>query len=286
MLKGQNCLITGATRGLGSHIASAFWKAGANLFLLSRSKEALDAFVDRFPKQSGQFIATMEADLNDPAVPKRIIKAVRLSFPVLDVMVNNAAMQGPIGALWANDWPAWQETVQVNLLSPVALCRLSVPWMEEDGKGKIINLSGGGATGPRAFFSAYATAKAGLVRFSETLAQETKSLRIDVNCIAPGAMHTTMVEEVLKAGAAASGDKEYGLALNVHEKGGALPQKAADLAVFLASSASDGITGKLISAIWDPWESFSERIEELQASDIYTLRRIIPKDRGMEWGER
>ena len=62
--------------------------------------------------------------------------------------------------------------------------------------------------------------------------------------------------------------------------------KAIALAVFLASRASDGLTGKLLSAVWDPWETLPEHLAELQQSDIYTLRRIVPKDRGLDWGER
>ena len=61
-------------------------------------------------------------------------------------------------------------------------------------------------------------------------------------------------------------------------------ERGASLCVFLASAASDGITAKLISAVWDPWESLSEHVDELRDSDIYPLRRIVPKDRGEGWG--
>jgi 3-oxoacyl-[acyl-carrier protein] reductase len=158
--------------------------------------------------------------------------------------------------------------------------------MAKTGRGKVINLSGGGAASPRANFTAYATAKAGLVRFSETLSEETRDAGVDVNCIAPGAMDTEMLSEVVKAGAAAAGQKEYDLALKVSKTAGNSLERAAALCVFLASEASDGITGKLISAIWDPWETLAEHLGELQKTDIYTLRRIVPKDRGMNWGGR
>jgi len=202
----------------------------------------------------------------------------------LDVLVNNAGMLTPIGKVWDNDWHEWEMTIRVNLLAPVELCRACVPWMSARRQGKIINISGGGATRPRPHFSAYATAKAGLVRFSETLAHEVRDRQVQVNCVAPGAMNTEMLQAVLRAGPEHVGALEYAEALKQAETGGALPQRAAELCVFLASAASDGITGTLLSAVWDPWESLPERVHDVQNSDIYTLRRIVPSDRGLPWG--
>jgi NAD(P)-dependent dehydrogenase (short-subunit alcohol dehydrogenase family) len=156
--------------------------------------------------------------------------------------------------------------------------------MIESGGGSIINLSGGGASGPRPNFSAYATAKSGLVRFSETLAQELLTYNISVNCIAPGAMSTTMLDEVARAGAEASGASEYNQAVKIRREGGASLQNVADLCLFLTSPAARGITGKLISAAWDPWPTLLQHCAELAGSDVYTLRRIVPQDRGLAWG--
>jgi 3-oxoacyl-[acyl-carrier protein] reductase len=156
--------------------------------------------------------------------------------------------------------------------------------MIEQGGGSIINLSGGGATGPRANFSAYATAKTGLVRFSETLAEELRPYNVRVNCIAPGAMNTAMLNEVVDRGADAAGQKEYAQAVKVKQSGGASMQRVAQLCLFLVSDAARGISGKLISAVWDPITSLPEHLDELSGSDIYTLRRIVPKDRGKTWG--
>jgi NAD(P)-dependent dehydrogenase (short-subunit alcohol dehydrogenase family) len=157
--------------------------------------------------------------------------------------------------------------------------------MNRPGGASIINLSGGGATGPRANFSAYATAKAGLVRFSETIAEELKGCGIRVNCIAPGAMKTAMLQEVMLRGNAA-GSREATLASEVFAKGGASMDRVADLALFLASGVSKGLSGKLISAVWDNWEQWSHHRDELSQSDVYTLRRIAGRDRGFEWGDK
>ena len=286
-LKGKNIIITGASRGLGVHIAKAMWESGASLLLVARSKDALNDIQKRLESESlpGQVVHIAVADLRLATAIDKIIQKGRRIWKRLDGVVNNAGILGPIGPVWENHWEAWEETLRVNLLAPVALCRACVVWMKESGQGKIINLSGGGATGPRPNFSAYAVAKTGIVRFTEILAEEVMDLNIQVNSIAPGALNTDMLEIVLKEDPENVGVKEYDSALRQRESGGTSPQRAAELCVFLASSASDGITGKLISAIWDPWESLQDHLSDLEQNDIYTLRRIVPQDRGKAWGE-
>lgn len=282
----KTCFITGASRGLGEFLARRFWDAGFNLCLIARSKVGLDTIAHALPDREGQQVICLVCDLANPELVEELAAKVRGCLPRLDVLVNNASIQGPMGPLWENDFSLWQQVIQVDLLAPVALCRAFVSWMRETGGGSIINLSGGGATGPRANFSAYAAAKTGLLRFSETLAEETRPLGIRVNCIAPGAMKTDMLGEVLKKGADAAGEREFAIAKKVFAEGGASMDRVADLALFLAAEASKGITGKLISAVWDDWEHWPEHLEELSSSDVYTLRRIVGRDRGFTWGDK
>jgi NAD(P)-dependent dehydrogenase (short-subunit alcohol dehydrogenase family) len=155
--------------------------------------------------------------------------------------------------------------------------------MKQKGRGKIINLSGGGATNPLPRLSAYAAGKAAVVRLTETLAEELRDFSIAVNAIAPGALNTRLLDEVLQAGPELVGGEFYERALKQRETGGAPLEKGVALCVYLASSDSDGITGKLISALWDPWEKLGHFRSELADSDIYTLRRIIPEDRGKKF---
>ena len=283
-LTGKYCVLTGASRGLGAELAAAFWRSGANLLLVARSEDALRHIVDKLEKQNSQLAVPMAINLAAPESATAIERFARDCFPRLDVLINNAAGQGPIGPVWTNDWNEWVHTVQVDLLAPVALCRLLAPWMIREGGGRILNLSGGGATGPRPNFTAYATAKAGLVRFSETLAEELRPHKVWVNCIAPGPMNTSMLQEVLRQGTAAAGAREIAQALDVQQGAGAPMSRVAELCQFLTSSAADGITGKLISAVWDPWPELPRHLDELNDSDIYTLRRVVPKDRGKTWG--
>jgi NAD(P)-dependent dehydrogenase (short-subunit alcohol dehydrogenase family) len=149
--------------------------------------------------------------------------------------------------------------------------------------GKIINLSGGGATNPLPNISAYAASKAAVVRLTETLAEELRSFAIDVNAIAPGALNTRLLDDVLKAGPEKVGADFYARAIKQLQEGGVPLELGAALCLYLASAESDGVTGKLLSAKWDPWASLHARKSELDSSDIYTLRRIVPEDRGKKW---
>jgi len=282
----KTCLITGSSKGLGEFLAKRFWDAGYNLCLIARSDVGLEQVVTTLPVNKKQQVISLVCDLGDQDQVSELSVKVRGCFSRLDVLINNAAIHGPIGPMWENDFSFWQQTMQVDLLAPVFLCHSFIPWMKETGGGSIINLSGGGATGSRPNFSAYATAKAGLVRFSETLAEETKPFGVRVNCIAPGAMKTALLGEILENGSGAAGEREFTLAHKVFMEGGALMENVADLALFLASDASKGITGKLISAVWDDWEHWPEHLDELSSSDVYTLRRIIGRDRGFTWGDK
>jgi NAD(P)-dependent dehydrogenase (short-subunit alcohol dehydrogenase family) len=166
------------------------------------------------------------------------------------------------------------------------MCRAVLPHFKRHGYGKIVQLSGGGATNPLPRISAYAASKAAVVRFVETLAEEVRGEGIDVNAIAPGALNTRLLDEILQAGPEKVGVEFFDRSMRQKTQGGAPLEQGARLAVFLGAAASDGITGKLISAVWDPWEQLAQHRRDLEATDIYTLRRIVPRDRGRDWGDR
>jgi 3-oxoacyl-[acyl-carrier protein] reductase len=181
------------------------------------------------------------------------------------------------------DWLEWLDGIRINLYGTVLPCRYALPFFRRAGYGKIVNLSGGGATAPLPRISSYATSKAAVVRFTETLAMETAEAHIDVNAIAPGALNTRLLDEVLEAGPERVGQAFYERALKQKDQGGAPLGKGASLTAFLLSGESDGITGRLISAVWDGWADLPQRWPEIARTDVYTLRRIVPKDRGMDW---
>jgi NAD(P)-dependent dehydrogenase (short-subunit alcohol dehydrogenase family) len=281
-LTGRTALVTGASRGLGRAIAGAFRAAGAELLLVARSDDGLRAAAAELRADGRPAVVhTLAADLADPAAPARVAAEAARLWRRLDVLVNNAAVAGPIGPLAGSDPAVWEHAVRVNLLSVVDLCRCCLPRMGRGGR--VVNLSGGGATEARPNFTAYATAKAGLVRFSETLAAELAPAGITVNCVAPGPLDTDMQQDIRDAGPDRAGSREYERSLAQAGTGDAPLRRAAALCVLLASDAAAGVTGRLVSAVWDPWPDLPARAADLAVTDIYTLRRVTPAERGRDW---
>lgn len=286
-LEGRAAVVTGANQGLGEVIARAYVEAGANLFLCARDEEKLLKVQEELRRicKPGQKVEALRADVSRREDVDQVASRALEAFPQIHILVNNAGVYGPKGRIEDVDWNEWAHAIEVNLFGSVLVARAFLPHFRKNRYGKIIQLSGGGATAPLPFISAYAASKAAIVRFAETLAEEVKEDGIDVNSLAPGALNTRLLDEVLEAGPDKVGKIFYERSLKQKTEGGAPLKRGAELSVFLASASSDGITGKLISAVWDPWEQFPDHLEELKKADIYTLRRIVPKDRGMDWGD-
>ena len=290
-LAGRSAIVTGASQGLGREIAQRFLAAGANVALCARTAADVEAVTvalrTDFPDQK---VVAQTCDVADTGEIDSMFDSVLAAFGGFDIVVNNAGVHGPIGQIGEIDWAAWQQAIAVNLLGAAYCCHRAVKHFKERGpsppRGKIINLSDGGATAPQPGISAYGASKAGLVRFTETLAAEVRPFGIDVNAVAPGALATRLMTELNAAGPERIGADQHALVKEMVAQGGMSMARAADLCVYLASSASDGITGRLISAAWDPWPFTPDRGRELMASDIYTLRRITERDRGLDWGDK
>jgi NAD(P)-dependent dehydrogenase (short-subunit alcohol dehydrogenase family) len=286
-LKGRNAIITGGSQGLGLAIAHAYVAAGASLLLCARDAGGLNAARQELIARASpeQIIHTEVADVSQPEDVEHLMATALRIFTQVHILVNNAGVYGPKGLIEHVDWSAWVKAIEVNLFGSVLLCRAVLPHFKAHHYGKIVQLSGGGATNPLPRISAYAASKAAIVRFAETLAEEVREDNIDVNAIAPGPLNTRLLDEVLAEGPDAVGQVFYDRALKQKIDGGAPLERGAELAVFLGSAASDGVTGKLLSAMWDPWETLPQHLNDLQQTDAYTLRRIVPKDRGLAWGD-
>lgn len=287
VLAGRGAIITGANRGFGLAIARAYVQAGANVAICGREAASLATARAGLVALAapGQVVMAETADVAKFTDVTRLATRAIAALGRVHILVNNAGVYGPKGRIEDVDWKAWSDAIAINLHGSVLVCRALLPHFRSHRYGKIVQLSGGGATNPLPNLSAYAASKAAIVRFAETLAGETADDHIDVNTVAPGALNTRLLDEVLEAGPEKVGKAFYEKSLKQKADGGAPLERGAALAVWLGSAASDGITGRLISAIWDPWETLAERREELAPSDIYTLRRIIPKDRGKTWGD-
>jgi NAD(P)-dependent dehydrogenase (short-subunit alcohol dehydrogenase family) len=284
-LSGRSALITGASQGLGLEIARAYVRAGASVCICGRTAEPLERARQELVALAGDAsrVLAVQADVAREDSVQALAERALEQFPELTALVNNAGIYGPMGGLEEVDWDAWVQAIQINLLGSVLAARALVAHFKRRGYGKIIQLAGGGASAPMPGISAYAASKAGIVRFAETLAGELRPHNVDVNAMGPGALNTRMLDEVLEAGPERVGQAYYDRAVAQHESGGASPEHGAALACFLASAVSDGVTGKHLSAIWDPWAELPRHRADLE-SDVYTLRRIVPADRGLDWG--
>ena len=287
-LTGRAALVTGANRGLGLEIARAFVAAGGSVMLCARDTGPLEAVGCQMSAlaKTGQSIIWQTCDVtNSEQVFSAVQKSIQ-KFGGLQILVNNAGVYGPFGPIESVDWTEWVRALEINLFGSVLPTRAVLPHFKARGYGKIIQISGGGATNALPRISAYAAAKAAVVRFAETVSEECKEFKIDVNSIAPGLLNTRLLDEVLAAGPEKVGEQFHSRMVRQKDEGGSPMVHAAELAVFLASAASDGITGKLISALWDDWQAWPAHIEELRNSDVYTLRRITGRDRGTGWGDK
>jgi NAD(P)-dependent dehydrogenase (short-subunit alcohol dehydrogenase family) len=287
-LNGKIAIITGANQGLGLEISRKYVNAGASIVMCARNGDLLTRAQTELTSglEPGQVIEVIAADVADLQSVEQLVEVTLQRFGRIDILVNNAGIYGPMGPIEAIDWAQWVRTIEINLFGSILMCRAVLPAMKKQRKGKIIQLSGGGATNPMPNVSAYAVSKAAIVRFTDTLAEEVREFNIDVNAFAPGALNTRMLDEVLAAGPGKVGRAFFDRSIKQKESGGAGFDQGVELAVFLASDTSNGITGKLISAVWDNWAHWPEHIDELRASDVYTLRRIAGRDRGFSWGDK
>lgn len=274
----MNIVITGSSSGIGRALAEHLLARGDQVWGLARADQDDFAAAHR-----GKFRAS-RCDVADWAQVERAAAAVAREWPAVDGLVTCAGLQGELGPAMTADPARWSATVRVNLDGTFhALRAFHAQLARAPRRAKVICLSGGGATKSRPNFSAYGAAKTGVVRLVETVAEELRGHPIDLNAIAPGAINTRLTEEVLALGPSVVGDAEYQTALKQKASGGGSLAKAIGLVEWLLSPASDGISGRLLAAPWDPWATLGTRAADLAKSDIYTLRRITPEDRGQAW---
>jgi 3-oxoacyl-[acyl-carrier protein] reductase len=289
-LSGKAALVTGASQGLGLAVAERLAAAGADLFLCARGLERLTQAAARVEKariRPGQRVLLARADVSKPTEVEALVTKTLINFPDLDILVSNAGVYGPKGRIEDVPLDEFWGAVEINLLGPILLSRFLLPHFRKRRHGKIIQISGGGATNPMPRLESYAASKAAVVRLMESLALDLADDHVDVNSVSPGLLDTRLLDEVLAAGPDKVGQNFYDRMKKSREEGQCTDlQIGASLCVFLASSASDGITGRLISAVWDDYEDWPRHLPELNKSDVYTLRRITGRDRKTGWGDK
>ena len=268
-LNGKVALITGAGRGIGRAIAAAYAKEGAKLALAARTAAELDETA-RQVEALGAQVCTIPTDVTDQQQVEAMVAKTLECYPTIDILVNNAGIVGPVGPLQDNDVSHWVQTIQLNVIGVFLCCRAVLPTMLARNSGKIVNMSGVGGRS----LSAYGASKSALVDITETLYQELQGKNIQVNAMSPGSIHTAMWEET-HAAAIALGDEELAeWGERVVTGRGASMERAAELAVFLASDQAGSMSGRLIQAVTDDFEGLTPRVPEIMESDVYLRRRV------------
>ena len=276
-------VIAGATGYLGSILASHYATLGINLILIGRNADKLKQLKQRIHLDSKvevdlictQFIGDLHSEIG---------QVIALRQEQLKFMINAIGDQNPIGPFLESSNEDWELCIETNLVIPSRLIRLFAGVMVKNRFGAIIQVSGGGAAASRANFSSYAAAKAGLVRLVETIAMEIQDSNVTINAIAPGQMPSQMMQQI-EENAFKAGEEEVRKAREILSINNWDSTNTVNLCNFLTHDNIKGITGKLISSNWDNWVEWPQHIAELENSDLYTLRRVIGRDRGKSWGD-
>ena len=276
MLEGKTAIVTGGSKGIGFAITEELSSLGATVILCSRTEKELNLAVDKL-SNSKRKVFGIVADVSQFTDCQRLSDYAYSLTGRIDILVNNAGIFGPVGLLETNDPEAWKKALEINLLGAVYCSILVIPYMKKQGSGKIINLAGAGVGGVRSLprFSAYYTSKAAVVSFTETLAVELEGENIQVNAIAPGAVASELMLSLLKMDQSQVGEDMYQTSKQLQNEGGTPPELAAKLVAFLASKNANHITGRLLSAKWDPIEDLKDKSKFTQNS--YRLRRVDNK---------
>lgn len=281
-LTGMTVVVTGGSMGIGLACAEECLRNQARVVICARGERELAAAAEKLSALPGAVVRAVRADVTQSEQFECVLDAAR-ELGGLHGMVHSAGIYGPIGPVIKVDPGEWLNAIRINLFGTFLVARAACQRMVGDGSpGSIVLLSGGGGASPFPNYTAYACSKVGVVRLTETLALEVADHAIRVNCVAPGFVATRLHDRTLAAGEALAGNFVEKTRTEL-AKGGMPAGIAARTAVFLLSSRAQGITGRFVAAPYDDWEQWPNRRDRIEGSDLFTLRRIVPRDRGMDW---
>jgi NAD(P)-dependent dehydrogenase (short-subunit alcohol dehydrogenase family) len=223
-LKDKVALITGAGRGIGKAVATAYARAGAHLALCARTKSEIEQTVAEL-RAFKVAVKGWVCDVSLEQPVKEFVGAAHEQFGRIDVLINNAGVMTRPVPMTEIDVKKWDYTMAVNLRGPFLITRAVVPIMTKRKSGSIINVSSMIGRGAYPNFLSYATSKWGLEGFTQTLAAELRSSTIRVNSVEPGYVATKLT------------------GFN-----GSKPESVTEVFVYLASDDSIGVTGKMLSS--------------------------------------
>lgn len=266
-LGGQVALVTGGGRGIGRAIAEGLGAAGAAVVVLARSQDELLETVDRIQRAGGRALAVV-ADVTERQAVQRAVEQTERELGPVDLLVNNAAVVTPIGPAWEVDPDEWWRAIEINLRGPFLCSQAVIPSMLARRRGRIVNIVAVAAYRASPFTSSYGSSKAALVRFTDTLAAETREHGISVFALRPGTVQTTMQEHLAASPHLQHLRAGHGPALPAHVPA----ERAAEAVVFLASGRADALTGRFIDIVRDDLVDLVERADQIVRDDLLALR--------------
>lgn len=239
-LDGKVSIVTGGGRGLGYGIAQALAGAGSDLVIVSRSRHELERASQEIMEETKRKVLPLTLDLAREGEIERLVKTALKEFGRIDVLVNNAGttVRKPFLEITEKEF---DDVVGLNLRAVFFLTQAVVGEMIKQKRGKIINIASLGSQIGLRNISAYTATKGGIASLTRTLALELAAHNINVNAIAPGYYRTQLTEALFR-------DEEgYRWVLSRIPLGRpGMPEDLAGSAVFLASSASDYVTGQVL----------------------------------------
>jgi NAD(P)-dependent dehydrogenase (short-subunit alcohol dehydrogenase family) len=247
-LKGKVAVVTGASRGVGRHIAIRLAREGATVALLARSEAGLED-TGKMLAGSGARTLSVPVDVANPASVNRAKDIIERDLGSPSILVNAAGDFGPISLVKDSDPAAWIETLMINTVASYLTCRAFVDGMIRAGWGRIVNVTSAAALHePGPINSAYGTSKAALNQFTRHLASELKGTGVTANVIHPGDVKTDMWAYIKSASehVGSAADAYIQWANWVEKTGGDDPEKAADLVADLMTDEAADINGRFL----------------------------------------
>jgi NAD(P)-dependent dehydrogenase (short-subunit alcohol dehydrogenase family) len=266
-LAGRVAIVTGGGRGIGRATALALAAAGAAVCVSARSVDQIQAVAHEIAALGTKALA-VPADVTDRVAVERMVRQTETELGPVDILVNNAGSADALGPIWEVDPNVWWHDIETNLRGTFLCSQAVLPSMRQRQSGRIINISSGAGTRPVPFMSSYTCAKAAILRFTDTLAAETKECGIKVFAIAPSYVRTEMTVRLIGT---PEGEKYAQRFQTMPEENWQPPERAAGLVAYLATGAADALSGRFISVL-DDIDDLIRRAETIERDDTYALR--------------
>lgn len=274
---GCTALVTGASRGLGFEVARHLCSGGAKVALCSRSEAEIERTSERLRDEFGANVWGGVADVSSHIEMERFASESLARFGPANFIVNNAAVFGPVGSLELSHAMSWSETLDINVKGVAFVTAAFRRQLEESGRGRVVNLSGGGVGGPKPLSraSAYLTSKYAVAGLTEALASDFFDTGVTVNAVAPGSFPTSFMNGAVQAGPEIAGEELFA---DASSRVGDISQD--DLKLFLElldyllSDAASNISGRLLSARWDAPKMLQALTDDQIDDNLFRVRRI------------